>query len=96
MVVYCMSPASRATRAQRPLAARCSQLVLLDGNYVVDQGITAPTGTTLTLNGVWTNESTISADRLDIESLRPWTNAVGATISAQVSTLSLGDQDPLD
>ena len=75
------------------LSGSGSGLSLNGTSYVVDQGLTAPAGTTLTLGGTWTNaaDSTIGATGATLnlgDASNAWTNA--GTITASNATVNLG------
>ena len=80
------------------LSGSGTSLTLDGSSYVVDQGLTATAGETVTLSGAWSNAagSTITATgatlNLGDQSIysNHWTNA--GTITATNSTVNLGGQ----
>ena len=67
-----------------------SSLLISGTNWVNDQACSAPSGTTLSFGGTWTNPSSITADGATVTLNGVWTNS--STITATNSTLNLGDQ----
>ena len=68
-----------------------SQLIVGGANWVNNLPLSAPTGTTLTLNGTWTNISTIVASGATLNlgnGSNAWSNT--GTINATNSTVNLG------
>ena len=68
-----------------------SRLTFNGSGYVIGQPLTIGAGTTLTLNGVWTNASTITATGATLnlgDGSNGWTNT--GTIHATDSTVNLG------
>jgi hypothetical protein len=72
-----------------------STLSLSGANYIIDQGLSAPAGTTVSLGRTWTNVSTITATGATLSlgdqsssSTNTWTNS--GTIAATDSTVNLG------
>jgi hypothetical protein len=58
-------------------------------NYVIDQGLSAPAGTTLTLNGSWSNASTISATNATVNLGGTFTEAALGVFQRAGGTVNL-------
>ncbi len=76
-----------------PITGVGTSLSVSGTNYVVNQGLTAIAGQSLTLGGTWSDspDVAVTATGATLTLDGTWSNAAGSTITASGSTLNLGN-----